>query len=100
MTQNDGGKYHCETYNNQNITRHVFVSVFDKMEVKLKVPSSTSKSSENIRQKSQLEDRKNYVKKREKKPMNADSFVANKGPILLLIKPLLSFNFVSIVMWT
>ena len=99
MTQNDGGKYYCETYNNQNITRHVFVSVFDKMEVKLKVPSSTSKSSEIVR-KSQLQDQKNYVKKIEKKPMNADSFLANKGPILLLIKPLLSFNFVSIVMWT
>ena len=99
MTQNDGGKYHCETYNNQNITRHVFVSVFDKIEVKSKVPSSTSKSSENIRKKSQLQDRKNYVKKREKKPMNEVSFLANKGPILRLIKPLL-FNFVSIVIWT
>ena len=91
MTQNDGGKYHCETYNNKNITQHVFVSVFDKMDIK-------PQSSGTRKHKSQHQDKETktyYDKKREQKPINED-FLVNKGPITLLIKPIiLSLNIVS-----
>ena len=80
----------------------MFVSVFDKMEIKEKVSSVSSQSSDKRKHKSQnqasVRGTQNYHgKKWEKKPINED-FLANKGPVILLIKPMiLSLNIVSMI---